>query len=240
MPRYQNMSAVNRNSTKIKILSHSREPFQDRSQAGSLLAAELRNLKGKNAVVLGIPRGGIIVAQALARGIDANLDIVLSRKLGTPGHTELAMGALAETGEVILNPEVVKELYISESDLEAEKARQMAEIERRKEIIREVLPKVRLQGRTAVVTDDGLATGATMEAAIWAVRHEDPQQIIAAIPVASEEAVERIADDVDEVLCLRMPSYFMAVGQFYLEFGQTTDEEVLDILRQEQIRKQKT
>jgi predicted phosphoribosyltransferase len=231
------MSAVHRESAKIKIMSYSREPFQDRSQAGVLLAAELSSLRGKKAVVLGIPRGGILVAQALARGIDADLDIVLSRKLGTPGHTELAMGALAETGEVILNPGVVKELYISESDLEEEKARQMAEIERRKEIIREVLPKIRLQGRTAVVTDDGLATGATMEAAIWAVRHENPQRIIAAVPVASEEAIDRIADDVDEVLCLRLPSYFMAVGQFYIEFSQTTDEEVLAILRQEQRRK---
>jgi putative phosphoribosyl transferase len=223
--------------SKIRILSRSGEAFSDRKQAGELLATELTALKGKRAVVLGIPRGGLIVARAFAREIEADLDIVLSRKLGTPGHEELAMGALAESGEVFLNRNVVDELGIGQHQIDEEKGRQMAEIKRRSRLIRSVLPRVALQNRIVVVTDDGVATGATMQAAVWAIRHEKPQRLIAAIPVASEEAVNRLAQDVDELVCLRMPSYFMAVGQFYRRFDQTTDEEVLEILREEKDRK---
>jgi predicted phosphoribosyltransferase len=222
---------------KVRILSRSPEPFHSRVQAGQLLSQQMSGLKGKKAVVLGIPRGGIVVAQGLAHGIEADIDIVLSRKLGAPGHSELAIGALAETGDLFLNRPLVEDLSVSDEYIKVEKQRQMEEIQRRNQLVRKVLPHISLHGRIAIITDDGVATGATMQAAVWAIKHEKPQSLIAAVPVASEEAVSRLANDVDEVVCLRMPDNFMAVGQFYREFEQITDEEVIQILRQEQERK---
>lgn len=232
------MNNINSNAMmKVRIISRSGEPFQNRSQAGILLAKELADLRDQKAVVLGIPRGGIVVAQSLAQEIQADLDIVISRKLGAPGQSELAMGALAENGEIYLNQYVLDELSVSDSDIEREKELQMEEIKRRSRLIRGVLPRMPLAKRLVVLTDDGVATGSTMQAAIWAVRREKPQKLIAAIPVASEEAVSRLAADVDELVCLRMPSNFFAVGQFFLQFSQVTDEEVLEILKVEQIRR---
>jgi putative phosphoribosyl transferase len=224
---------------KVRIVCRSGVPFRNRVEAGLLLVKELLNLKGQNAVVLGVPRGGIVIAEVVARGIDADLDIVLSRKLGAPGQSELAVGALAENGDVFLNERVVDGLSVSDSYIEQEKARQTIEIQRRSRLIRSVLPRVPLQGRIVVVTDDGVATGATLQAAVWAINDENPQKIIAAIPVASAEAVERLAEDVDEIVCLRLPEDFMAVGQFFSEFNQVTDDEVVSILRQEVERKAK-
>jgi putative phosphoribosyl transferase len=224
---------------KIRIISYRREPFHDRMEAGQLLAQELGGLASENAVVLGIPRGGLIVARALAKGIGADLDIVLSRKLGAPGHSELAIGALAENGEVFLNQYVVEELAVPDTYIEQEKQRQVMEIQRRRRLIRAVLDKVPLVKRFVIITDDGIATGATMQAAVWAVRREEPGKLVVAVPVASDEAVARIAQEVDELVCLRMPAFFQAVGQFYIQFDQTTDEEVLEILKQEKERKNK-
>jgi len=221
----------------VRIVSHSPAPFADRLEAGLLLARELAGLKQKRAVVLGIPRGGIVVAQTLAGEIDADVDIVLSRKLGTPGQTELAMGAMAEDGEVFLNDYIIREVGVSPSEIEQEKERQMAEIRRRTQLIRAVLPKVPLKDRIAVITDDGVATGATMQVAVWAILREKPQKLIVAVPVASSEAVNRLAQDADEILCLRLPPMFMAVGQFYRRFEQVTDGEVLEILKWERERR---
>ena len=221
---------------KMRVISYSREPFLDRSQAGQMLAGELSHLSGKKAVVLGIPRGGIVVARALAEGLGGNLDVVLSRKLGAPGHSELALGALAEDGQVFLNEYVQQELAVPEAYIAQEKERQMEEIKRRSLLIRTVLPKIPLKGRAVIVTDDGVATGATMQVALWAIRREDPRKLVAAIPVASEEAVARLSAEVDELVCLRMPPLFMAVGQFYYQFDQVTDEEVLEILKRERSR----
>jgi putative phosphoribosyl transferase len=215
---------------KVRIISRSGEPFRNRLQAGQLLARELSTWQGEKAVVLGIPRGGVVVARSLSEEIKADLDIVLSRKLGAPDQSELAIGAIAESGEVFLNRYLMEQLSVSSSYIEREKKRQRVEIRRRSQLIRRVKPKVSLEGRMVVVTDDGVATGATMQAAVWAVRHENPRALIAAVPVASEEAVERLAQEVDELICLRLPPMFRAVGQFYLEFGQVTDQEVLDIL----------
>jgi putative phosphoribosyl transferase len=235
------MNMINRHSkAKFRILSYSGESFQNRWQAGEMLAYELADLKGKRAVVLGIPRGGIIVAQALAQGIDADLDIVLSRKLGTPGQTELAMGALAEDGEVFLNQYVIGQVHIPQTAIEQEKERQMAEIKRRSGLIRAFLPRIPLKGRIVIVTDDGIATGATMQVAVWAVRKENPRKLIVAVPVASDEAIERLAEDADEIVCLRLPSMFWAVGQFYRQFEQVTDAEVLDILKKEKERRERS
>ena len=209
----------------------------NRAQAGVLLSQELLDLSGRGAVVLGIPRGGLLVAQALAERIQADLDIVLSRKLGVPGQEELAFGALSEDGEIFLNQDVMQQIFIPGSYIQQEKEHQQTEIARRKRLIREILTKVNLNHRIAIVTDDGAATGATLQAAIWTLRREQPDKLIAAIPVASDEAVSRISGDVDELVCLRMPEYFMAVGQFYLQFAQVTDEQVLEILKQERSRK---
>ena len=223
---------------KLRIVSHSDEPFRDRQEAGQLLSRELNNLHGKGAIVLGIPRGGIIVARELARALEADLDIVLAHKLRTPGHPELAMGAVAEDGKFFLNERLVKELNIEKSSyLEQEKAHQLAEMAHRAELIRQVLPKVPLAGRLVIVTDDGVATGATTQAALWAVRQEQPEKLIAAIPVGSEETVRKLAEYTDEMLCLRAPPLFAAVGQFYVQFDPVEDEEMLKILREEWERK---
>ena len=220
----------------IRILSRRGEPFEDRREAGRLLAIELEGYRGKNAVVLGIPRGGVIVARELASMLDAELDIILARKLRTPGQEELAMGSVAEDGRVFLNSEVVDQLGVAGVDIQEEKELQLAEIKRRAELLRRARPRVTLRGRTVIVTDDGVATGATTQAAFWAVRSEQPEKLIAAIPVAPEETIRKLAKDVDEMLCLRAPPFFQAVGQFYREFYPVSDEEVLDILKKEGAR----
>ncbi len=217
----------------IRILSHSGEPFKDRKEAGRLLAAALEAYRDKNAVILGIPRGGVVVAREVARGLGAELDVVLSRKLRTPGEEELAMGSVSEDGRVFLNNEVVGELGISAVEIEEETARQLEEIKRRAELLRRVRPRVPLRGRLVIVTDDGVATGATTQVALRAVRMEQPQKLVAAMPVAPEETILRLAGDADEVLCLRVPPFFSAVGQFYEQFYPVDVEEVLYLLRSE-------
>jgi predicted phosphoribosyltransferase len=223
--------------SRLRIISHSSEPFRDRQEVGQLLAWELRNLPGRNLVVLGIPRGGIIVARELAQTLDAELDIVLAHKLRAPGHPELAMGSLAENGKIFLNGQVVTELGISQHYIEEETAAQLAEIKRRARLVRRIRPRVLLKGKIVIVTDDGVATGATTQAAFWAVRQEKPALLVAAIPVGPEDVVRRLAEDVDEMVCLRTPSFFSAVGQFYLRFEPVDDADVLKILKEEQKRR---
>ncbi|MBI2328941.1 MAG: phosphoribosyltransferase [Chloroflexi bacterium] len=217
-------------AAQLRILSYSSAPFVDREEAGKLLAVELSEYRGQKAVVLGIPRGGVVVAREVARVLDADLDVVLARKLRTPGHEELAMGSVAEDGKLFLNQGVVSELGVGEAYIQQEKARQLVEIKRRTELIRQIQPKIPLKGRIVIVTDDGIATGATTQAALWAVRLEQPEKLIAAIPVGPEDTIRRLAKDVDEMLCLRAPPLFAAVGQFYQQFYPVEDEDVLRIL----------
>lgn len=224
----------------LRILSRSNEPFRDRKEAGRLLARHLGDYRGQKTVVLGIPRGGIIVAQELAHTLQADMDIVLAHKLRTPGHLELAMGSVSEDGKLFLNEEVVQELGIGQVYIQQEKARQLAEIRRRTEIFRRGRPGVPLAGRTVIVTDDGVATGATTQAALWAVKMEKPEKLIAAFPVGPEDTITRLAKDVDEMICLRTPPMFAAVGQFYIHFGPVEDEEVLEILKEEERGRIKT
>jgi putative phosphoribosyl transferase len=232
------MNTTNGISTKVRILSRESKLFNDRKEAGKLLAAELSQYKGQNAVVLGIPRGGIVVAREIAREIDGELDIILAHKLRSPGYSELAMGAISEDGKIFLNEEVVRELGVSETNLHKERQRQMVEINRRIEMFRKERQKAQLSGRIVIVTDDGIATGSTTQAALWSVRQERPRKLICAMPVGPEETLMRLADDADEIICLRSPSYFMAVGQFYVRFQPVEDEEVREILHQEQQRLQ--
>jgi putative phosphoribosyl transferase len=214
------------------IISTSSEQFIDREEAGSLLAEELSRFDGRRTVVLGIPRGGIVVASALTKKLGGELDIIISRKLRTPGYPELAMGSVSEDGRVFLNEQVVREVGISRQEIEQEKERQMAEIKRRSEMIRSVAPKIPLEGRMVIVTDDGVATGATFQSALRSARTAEPAKLIAAIPVGSEESIARLAREADELVCLRVPRYFAAVGQFYMHFEAVEDEDVVKILKE--------
>jgi len=219
---------------KIRIISRNAVSFQDRQEAGRLLGYELVEFRDKHAVILGIPRGGIIVAREIARELGAEMDIVISRKLRTPGQSELAMGAIAEDGKVFLNDAVILDLDVDRTLVEREASIQSEEIARRSSLIRKIYSKIPLNSRIVIITDDGVATGATTQAAIWAVNQEKPQYVIAAIPVGAEETIKRLSQDVDEIVCLCTPPFFAAVGQFYRNFEQVEDEEMIKILEAEQ------
>jgi putative phosphoribosyl transferase len=223
----------------IHIIDHNYQPFSDRSEAGYLLGRYLRStgLVRENTVVLGIPRGGIIVAREIARTVAADLNIVLARKIGAPGNPELAIGAVTEDGRLFLHPVLVKKLGVSETYIQAEKKRHLQEISRRAELIRHILPALPLSGRDVIIVDDGIATGATMQAGLLAVEGEAPSRLTCAIPVAPEDTLTDLAQEADNVVCYRSPPGFAAVGQFYLNFPQIEDEEVLAIMREEAARK---
>ncbi len=223
---------------KLQIVSYSSQPFSNRVEAGRLLARELDPLRGQDAVVLGIPRGGIIAARELALALNGRLDVILSHKLRTPGQPEVAMGAIAEGGITFVDPEIVRLLGISGNLIEEEKAFQLSELNRRAEKIRQILPKEPLQGRPVIITDDGVATGATTLTAIRAARFEEAARVILALPVGPEDSVRQLADEADETICLRLPQNFRAVGQFYLDFEQVSDEEMLAILEEARRRKE--
>ena len=224
---------------KITILSDSGQAFHDRKEAGRLLGAALRDTASANTVVLGIPRGGVVIAREVAHLLKADLDIVLSRKLGAPYNPELAVGAINENGKIFLDDSIVSNTRADEAYIEKEAKHQSEEINRRAKIFRKILAKTSLEGKTVIIVDDGLATGATMQASLWAARQEKPSRLVAAVPVASREAIDRIADYCDEAICLRQPDFFGAVGQFYINFDQTTDEEVMKMLKEEFTRRTK-
>lgn len=219
--------------SSVRIVSCSEEPFSGRMEAGRLLAGELARFRGKDAIVLGIPRGGIVIAKEISSALDARLDIVLSHKLGAPANAELAIGAIAEGGKIFLNEKITSGLDVQSAYLKQEQARQLAVIKRRVEQYRGILAKTPLKDRIVIITDDGVATGATMKAALWAARQEQPKMLIAALPVGPQDTIREISQDADEVLCLRCPSFFGAIGQFYLDFSQVEDGEVLEILKKE-------
>jgi putative phosphoribosyl transferase len=225
---------------KLRIVSRGSEPFSNRVEAGRMLGQELKPLRNQGVVVLGIPRGGIIPAQELALALDGRLDVVLSHKLRTPGQPEVAMGAVAEGGFTFVDPEIVRLLGISVNQIEEEKDFQLCELNRRAEKIRRILPQVPLEGRSVIITDDGAATGATTLTAIRAARFENPARLVLALPVGSEDAVRQVAEEADETLCLRLPPDFRAVGQFYRNFEQVSDQEMLEILKEARRRKEET
>ena len=204
--------------------------FRDRHDAAEQLAAQLEKYGGQNALVLGVPRGGVVIGSIVARSLNGEFDIVLTRKLRTPGNPELAMGAIDENGATYLNSLVVDILKISDDLIEEEKSRQLQEIRNRAESYRRIRPRIPLEGRTVILTDDGIATGSTMRAAIQMARAEEPSILVVALPVGPPGPVAEIEHDVDEMVCLRTPADFMAVGQFYISFEQVDDEEVERIL----------
>jgi predicted phosphoribosyltransferase len=222
----------------LRIVSDRTVIFQDRQQAGRQLGRALALYRDNHPVVLGIPRGGILVAREIARFLDAELDIILSRKLRTPRQEELAMGSIAEDGKTFLNKDVVNNLGINEASIKQETEAQMAEITRRSSSIRRVRPRVPLIGRTVIVVDDGVATGATIQAALWTAHQENPEYLIAAVPVGPPVTVRQLAKEVNEMVCLIAPISFTAVGQFYQHFDQLGDTEMLQILDTEQKRRQ--
>lgn len=217
---------------KLSVLSDSSESFKNRKEAGKLLAAALRGLSGKDTVVLGVPRGGMVVASEIFRVLNSELDVVLSRKIGAPGNPELAIGAVAEDGKLFLNEELAFHVGADKTYVEIEKTRQLTEIKNRRQLFRQCKAKVSLKEKTVIVTDDGVATGATMQAALWVSRQDEPKKLIAAVPVGALETVEFLADYADELLVLRAPRYLGAISQFYEHFDQTSDEEVMEILRE--------
>ena len=219
---------------KVRIVEHSERPFANRQEAGRLLARALEEYRGQHPLVLGIPRGGLVIAKEVAHALDGEVDIALARKLRAPSNPELAIGAMSEDGHAFVDSSLLRYLGVSDAVLEREKQRVQLEIEDRRKLYREAKEKVPVAGRIVLVTDDGLATGATMHAALWAARKEGPAKLICAVPVGAAQSIDTLAEECDELVCLRVPTFFGAVGQFYMHFEQTEDEEVLQILREEQ------
>lgn len=206
-------------------------PFQNRIEAGQYLAQALKFYSNRNdVVVLALPRGGVPVASEVAIGLHATLDLLLVRKLGAPWQEELAMGAIASGGIRILNESIVSSLSVSDQAIEDIAAKEQRELERREQVYRGARTRVKVTGKQVILVDDGIATGATMRAAIAALRQQNPAKIIVAVPVAPAETVSELNTEADEVICLAMPDPFTAIGKFYTDFSQVSDSEVKQLL----------
>jgi putative phosphoribosyl transferase len=210
----------------------SRGRFRDRFDAGRRLAAALAPYAGRpNLLVLALPRGGVPVGYEVARALNAPLDVMLVRKLGVPGHEELAMGAIASGGIRVLSEDIVATFGIPERVIATVAANEEEELERRERVYRDARPPPQVRGRTVILVDDGLATGSTMRAAAAALRVQHPERLIVAVPVAPPETCQSLRREVDDVVCAYAPEAFLAVGNWYDDFTQTTDEEVRELLR---------
>ena len=215
-------------------------PFRDRTEAGRLLAAKLTAYANRpDVIVLALPRGGVPVAYEVARALNAPLDVFLVRKLGVPGYEELAMGAIATGGVRVLNDQLVGGLRIPDYIVDEVAASEQQELTRRESLYRGDRPAPDVRGRTVILVDDGLATGATMLAAVKALRQQQPARIVVAVPTASPKTCEQLKAEVDDIICAITPEPFHAVGLWYEDFSQTKDEEVRDLLaRSEQVTRE--
>ncbi len=206
-------------------------PFADRAEAGRLLGLKLAKYAGReDVIVLGLPRGGVPVAYEVAQALRLSLDVFIVRKLGVPGFEELAVGAIASGGVRVLNEDVARALPNADEIIESVTAKETAELERREQSYRDGRPGPELRDRTVILIDDGLATGATMRAAIKALRQRGVAKIVVAVPVGPPETCREFEDEADEVICASAPASFQAVGQYYEDFSQTSDEEVRELL----------
>ncbi len=210
------------------------ERFRDRRQAGQLLAEQLRAVPLVRPVVLAIPRGGVVVGAALAQALGAELDVILSRKLRAPFQPEYALGAVAEDGSIILNPDALQLIRDLEEYLEAERQYQLQEIAERQKLVRAIRPAAEVEGRSVIITDDGVATGSTALAALQTVRARHPRELILAVPVGPPERLRALARHCDRVAYLLAPEDFQAVGQYYVHFEPVDDMEMAQILRSAQ------
>ena len=207
--------------------------FRDRTQGGQLLATKLSEYAyRKDVLVLALPRGGVPVAFEVAKALNAPLDIMVVRKLGVPGHEELAMGAIAPGGLRVLDPGVVQRSHVSNSRLEAVVAKEQAEMERREMVYRGNAPPPVVRDKTVILVDDGLATGSTMRAAAAAAKRGEPARIVVAVPTAPPSSVHDLRSEVDEVIAYMTPRMFFGVGEWYQKFNQVSDEEVRALLEQ--------
>jgi predicted phosphoribosyltransferase len=215
----------------VALFRDERRPYLDRRDAGAQLALRLDQYRGRgDVVVLALPRGGVPVAYEVARALEAPLDVFLVRKLGVPGYGELAMGAIASGGVRVLNDDVVS-WYRIPSEVIADVARnEQLELERRERAYRDGRPPIELHDRVVILVDDGLATGSTMKAAVEAVRAQRPAKVVVAVPVGAAETCHEFSQVADETVCARAPARFVAVGQWYRDFSQTTDEDVRELL----------
>jgi putative phosphoribosyl transferase len=206
------------------------ERLRNRKEAGQKLASQLQDYKGKSVVVLAIPRGGVVLGYEVARALEAPLDIVVPRKIGAPGNPELAIGAVAEDGTMVLDHGLLEMFRISNEYVEREREAEMAEIRRRTLTFRGGLPPLGLSGKVVIVVDDGLATGATMKAAVASIRKKGASEVIVAVPVGPPDTVRELSKEVERVVCPIVYEPFMAIGQFYDDFTQVEDDEVIRLL----------
>lgn len=206
--------------------------FRNREDGGNQLALLLQKYKNhSSAIVLGLPRGGVVTAHALARELKLPLDILSLRKIGAPQNPELALGAVSATGEVFLNEDLIARLGVSRRDLQEKIDNEKRRAEERFQKFRKGRPPLQLEGKTVILVDDGLATGATMQAAILAAKEQRAGRVVVAVPVAAPDSLEEVERNADEVACLATPYFFQAVGEFYEDFSQTEDEEVERLLQ---------
>jgi predicted phosphoribosyltransferase len=208
-----------------------RQAYDDRRHAGRVLAQRLQHFRGGQAIVLALPRGGVPVAHEVARALELALDVFLVRKLGVPGHRELAMGAIASGGIRVLNYDVIAMLRVPASIVDAVAREEQIELERRERAYRDGRTLLDLRDRIVLLIDDGLATGSSMKAAAEAVRTHHRARVVVAVPVGSPDTCRAFAELADEIVCARAPEPFAAVGQWYRDFSQTSDEEVRQLLR---------
>jgi putative phosphoribosyl transferase len=207
--------------------------FRDRSDAGRRLARALASYKSRRAIVLALPRGGVPVAAEVAKALDAPLDLILVRKIGVPGQPELAMGAVVDGAApiVVRNEEVIELSGITAEEFDAVSARELAEIERRRRLYIGERARAEIAGQTVIVIDDGIATGATTRAALQTIRSRKPKELVLAVPVAPPETIEHLRKEADTLICLETPEPFGAIGYFYRDFRQVSDQEVVAVLK---------
>jgi len=206
--------------------------FANRVEAGKRLASALKNAALKNAIVLAIPRGGVVVGYEIAKVLNLPLDLIIPRKIGAPDNPELAIGAMTEDGTIILDDDVLAYLGVPQDYIKAESTRQKHEIERRLKLYRQSEPYPSLKGLDVIIVDDGIATGSTMKAALASVKNKGARSVTVAIPVGPPSTIKELKKQADRVVCLYTPEYFSAIGQFYTDFTQITDDEVIQILKE--------